>query len=81
MQTKFTVRVDSQALEAAKRYAKQNNITLTRLISEYLNALSHFDARETPILQEMAGSLKTDLPQEDYHTYLEQKYGIHQSTD
>ncbi len=30
---------------------------------------------ETPILSEMTGSLTTETPLDDYHAYLENKYG------
>jgi len=75
MKTKFTVRVDSEWLFAAKEYAARHNTTLTNLVGEYLRVLARKEYGRTPILQEMTGSLKTDTPIEDYHNYLEEKYG------
>ena len=38
--TKLTIRVTRDLIEGAKRYASQNDTTLTRLISEYLRQLT-----------------------------------------
>ncbi len=81
MKTKFTVRVETQWLEAAKQYAARHNTTLTRLVGEYLRALARDEHGATPILQEMTGSLHTDTPLEDYRTYLEEKYAAGESPD
>ncbi|MBE0411518.1 MAG: hypothetical protein IBX69_17475, partial [Anaerolineales bacterium] len=39
METKLTVRVSRRILENAKRYARENNTTLTELISTYLQQI------------------------------------------
>jgi hypothetical protein len=74
--TKFTVRVDAEALNAAKQYARQHSITVTDLVEEFFRSLDKVDQLTygTPILAELAGSLSTDVSIEDYHTYLEEKY-------
>ena len=38
--TKLTVRIPRDVLEGAKRYARENRTTLTRLVSEYLRQLT-----------------------------------------
>lgn len=75
MKTKFTVRVDTEWLAAAKQYAARHDTTLTRLVGEYLRALSKEEQTQPPLLQQMTGSLKTDTVIEDYHAYLDEKYG------
>ena len=75
MKTKFTVRVDAEWVSAAKQYAARHNTTLTNLVGEYLRRLAKGQHGQNPILQEMTGSLKTDTAIEDYHAYLEEKYG------
>ena len=74
--TKFTVRVDSDALNAARQYARQHAITVTDLVEEFFRSLGKVNeiASETPILAELAGSLSADVSTENYHTYLEEKY-------
>jgi hypothetical protein len=74
--TKFTVRVDADAFEAAKQYAVQHGTTVTNLVEEFFRSLNKVSqmSQETPILDELAGSLRTDASIEDYQTYLEEKY-------
>ena len=66
--TKFTIRVDRAALEAATQYASHHNTTLASLVEEFFRSLGKIDkiTRDTPILNELAGSLRTDLPLEDH---------------
>ncbi len=73
--TKFTVRVDGKAFEAAKQYARQHDTTVTNLVEEFFRSLGKVDriSRETPILNELAGSLSSGNL-EDYRAYLEEKY-------
>jgi len=75
--TKLTIRVPRHLLEEAKRYARENNTTLTRLVSEYLRRLaSDEDALSgAPIVQRLSGVLSQDVSVEDYREYLELKYG------
>ena len=75
--TKLTIRVSRNVLEGAKQYARENQTTLTRLVSEYLRRLT----AETdplvnaPIVQRLSGTLSQNVSVEDYQQYLEQKYG------
>jgi hypothetical protein len=76
-ETKLTIRVRRDWLEEAKRYARENNTTLTRLVSEYLR---HLAAEKDPlsdasIVQRLSGVLSQDVAVEDCREYLEQKYG------
>ncbi len=74
--TKFTVRVDADAFQAAKQYAGQHGTTVTNLVEEFFRSLEKVSEipQETPILDELAGSLDADLSLEDYRAYLEEKY-------
>ena len=75
--TKLTVRVPQDVLEGAKRYAREHQTNLTRLISEYLRHLSVEDDPLTraPIVQRLSGTLSPDVSVEDYRQHLESKYG------
>lgn len=75
--TKLTVRVPRDALEEAKRYAKEQDTTLTRLISEYLRRLTtqRDPLADAPIVRRLSGSLSADVSKKDYTHYLETKYG------
>ena len=75
--TKLTVRVPQDVLEEAKRYARENQTTLTRLISEYLRQLSpeNDPLANAPIVQRLSGTLSQDVSVDDYRQHLESKYG------
>ncbi len=74
--TKFTVRVDLNAFEAAKQYARKHDTTLTDLVEEFFRSLSKVEqiSQDTPVLNELAGSLSQDVSLDDYRAYLEEKY-------
>ena len=76
-ETKMTVRVPRDLLENAKRYARQHDTTLTRLVSNYLRRLSLQDnpLAEAPTVQRLSGALSPDVSDADYQAYLEGKYG------
>jgi hypothetical protein len=74
--TKLTVRVPRDVLEGAKRYARENRTTMTRLISEYLRRLvaQSDPLADAPIVQRLSGTLSQDVSLEDYREYLEVKH-------
>jgi antitoxin component of RelBE/YafQ-DinJ toxin-antitoxin module len=74
--TKFSLRLDSDALETAKQYAEKHQISLTELVESYFRALEKVNniPVDTPILNQLIGSLKTDTSLKDYHEHLEEKY-------
>jgi hypothetical protein len=76
-ETKLTIRVRRDWIEGAKQYARQNNTTLTRLVSEYLRRLSNQSdfLADAPIVQSLAGTLSQEVSLRDYKEYLEKKYG------
>ncbi len=75
-QTKLTVRVPRDLLENVKRYAAENNTTLTDLIEAYLRripAQNPFD--DAPIVRRLSGILPKDVSMQNYREHLEGKYG------
>jgi len=78
MDTKLTVRVPEQALAKAKRYAKDHNTTLTKLISTYLEQFPTGSAEildRAPIVRRLTGLLSPEVSVEDYRQHLAEKYG------
>ena len=74
--TKLTVRVPKDLIENVKRYAQQNNTTLTALIEAYLRripAKEPFD--DAPIVRRLSGSLSQDVTIQDHKEHLAEKYG------
>jgi hypothetical protein len=75
-QTKLTVRVSRDLLENLKRYARQNDTTITGLIEAYLRRIPvKGTLDEAPIVQRLSGSMSTEVSVQDYRAHLEEKYG------
>jgi Family of unknown function (DUF6364) len=76
-ETKLTIRVPRKLLENAKRYAREQNTTLTQLISEYLVQIpaSIDELKNAPIVKRLSGSLSQDVSIDDYKQHLQEKYG------
>jgi len=76
-ETKLTIRLPRKLLENAKRYARQQNTTLTQLINEYLyhipTPIRALD--DAPIVRRLSGTLSKDVSILDYKKHLEEKYG------
>jgi hypothetical protein len=75
--TKLTVRLPRELVEGAKKYAEEHDTTLTRLVSEYFRQLGAEDhlLTDAPIVRRLSGILTQEAMIEDYHQYLEEKYG------
>lgn len=75
-ETKLTVRVSRDLLENFKRYAAQNQTTLTELIEAYLRRIPAQQPLENaPIVGRLSGVLSPDVTIQDYKKHLEEKYG------
>lgn len=75
--TKMTVRVPRDLLERAKQYARENDTTLTRLITTYLDQLVVEDdpLADAPIVKRLSGTLSQESSVDYHHRHLEDKYG------
>ena len=75
--TKLTIRVDRDLLEESKRYAREHDTTLTRLVSEFLRHLSRQGdgLSNAPTVRRLSGILPKDASVGEYGEYLERKYG------
>jgi len=74
--TKLTVRVPSDLLANVKRYARQNNTTLTALIEAYLRRIPAQEPFEdAPIVRRLSGTLSQDVTLQDHKDHLAEKYG------
>ena len=74
-QTKLTVRVPRDLLENIKRYAAQNNTTLTDLIEAYLRRIPATESLDNaPIVRRLSGTLSQGVSALDYKKHLEEKY-------
>jgi hypothetical protein len=75
-ETKLTVRVSRDLLDNAKRYAAQNNTTLTELIESYLSRIpAQPSLQDAPIVRRLSGILPPNVTVQDYKNHLDEKYG------
>lgn len=79
MNTKLTLNLDKDVIEEAKNYAKYNKVSLSKLIENYLHSLTQKKERNeqvSPLVESLTGIIPPDniSMENDYTTYLEQKY-------
>jgi len=80
MDTKLTIRLKPNVIDRAKIFAKNNNISLSKIIEAYLDSLTkpkQVDVEITPLVESLSGVI--DLPKdydykEEYSNYLLEKY-------
>lgn len=62
MTTKLTLTLDNKIIESAKKYAKKNNISLSKLVEFYFKSLSNESEKNIdnipPITKELSGIAK-----------------------
>lgn len=80
MDKKLTLSLNKSIIENAKRYAKTNNISLSKLIESYLASLTKRTNNEpeiTPLVKSLSGviELPSKFDDKDAHSeYLMEKY-------
>jgi hypothetical protein len=74
--SKLTLNVDPQVVSRAKRYGKQQGISVSEMVEAYLTAVAEPPSapeHDAPILRSVRGSLKK-ANLEDYRKHLAAKY-------
>jgi hypothetical protein len=74
--SKLTLSVDDAVIARAKRYAKRNHISLSRLVETYLDSVSADTRQPTdlpPVLRSLIGTLHRGS-RNDYRKHLLSKY-------
>ena len=81
MDAKLTLKLDKEAIELAKRYAKRQGLSLSKVVESYFLRLTQLEAppREklTGVVAELAGVLKGAAvgdSRKEYTEYLRKKY-------
>lgn len=79
MNTKLTLKLDKSIIERAKQYAQEKNISLSKMIENYLQALTNRKEEEieiSPLVESLIGVIKPSSTnhEEDYTNYLSDKY-------
>lgn len=79
MSTKLTLNIDEKVIEKAKSYAKNNSVSLSKLIENYLLSLTKQKTEKikvSPLVESLTGviSLEGNDYKKDYVDYLAKKY-------
>jgi len=78
METKLTLKLDKAVIQSVKKYAQNNNKSLSKLVEQYFRKLVSEDEERTkysPLVEELSGVVsEKDLRGADYLGYLEKKY-------
>jgi len=79
MDTKLTLKLNKSIIERAKKYANEKNTSLSKMIENYLQALTNNKDAEieiSPLVESLTGVIKAsseDL-KNDYAEFLTNKY-------
>ena len=80
MDSKLTLKLDKDVINAAKKYAKERNMSLSKMIEKYFAYLvekKKGNKKYTPLVNELAGiiHLEKDFDfKKEYSRYLSEKY-------
>lgn len=79
MDTKLTLKLESTVIDEAKKYAKKNKTSLSRMIENYLKSVtgkSDTSEQITPLVKSLSGIINLESPEykKDYKDYLSEKY-------
>ena len=78
MNTKLTINLNAEIIYEAKTYAKSHKVSLSKLIENYLNALtrdSKKNSSASPLVESLTGIIPSDYDEKkEYRNYINQKY-------
>ncbi len=79
MDSKLTLKLNEIVIERAKEYAKENNISLSRMIESYLQAVTIRKKNKikiSPLVESLTGVIELEKMdyRKDYADFLSQKY-------
>lgn len=79
MGKKLTLRLDEDLIKRAKRYARKQGISVSRLVANYFSVLEQEQEEEAqklpPVTKSLSGILKgKDIDRETYRKHLEEKH-------
>ena len=80
METKLTLRLKKKVIDQAKKYADDHETSLSKLIENYLEAVTSASVEEdniSPLVMSLSGIIQvpdnTD-PKEEYRKHISEKY-------
>ena len=70
---KLTLSVDEAVVERAKRFSRQNQTTVSRLVTDFLASLET-EAGSTPVVTRLRGVLPSTVSRVEHRAHLETKH-------
>jgi hypothetical protein len=80
METKLTLRLKKKVIDQAKKYANDHETSLSKLIENYLSAITSAtksDETISPLVKSLSGVIHipgTEDTKDKYHNHLDEKY-------
>lgn len=78
MNTKLTLNLDKEVIDKAKAYAKNNQVSLSKLIENYLHSLTKQSKKSSsvsPLVESLTGIIPSHYDEKsDYRDYIDKKY-------
>ncbi len=78
MDAKLTLKLDQTIIDHAKSYAKENHVSLSKLIENYLSSLTterKQKSKVSPLVESLTGVIPNKVQDgKDYGDYLTEKY-------
>lgn len=79
MDTKLTLKINKSTIDRAKRYAKERETSLSKMIENYLQALTNKQEKDdavSPLVESISGVIKPldSNYKKEYTDYLSDKY-------
>jgi translation initiation factor 2 beta subunit (eIF-2beta)/eIF-5 len=78
MDSKLTLKLSAEVIESAKKFAKENNRSLSALVEDYFKELTQSGKQErkySPLVRELSGVISVkEVDKLSYTDYLEKKY-------
>jgi hypothetical protein len=80
MNSKLTLKLNSEVIARSKSYAKKRNTSLSKMIESYLDSVTKEDNSRieiTPLVKSLSGVIEIPADydyRKDYPDYLDQKY-------
>ncbi len=80
METKLTLRLKKEVIDDAKKYANDHETSLSKLIENYLSAITNGSKsieNISPLVKSLSGVIifpGEEAPEEIYHEHIKEKY-------
>jgi hypothetical protein len=79
MNTKLTLNLDKSVIEQAKKYAREHQVSLSKLIENYLDSITKSSTEKSkisPLVESLTGVIPDGNynDREDYAHFLSEKY-------